>query len=71
MPNDPPTPPRPPVRPAGISDKLWAIIIEQGVADTANIEYLQQAGKDLWESDEEFEQFMASIGRPVPRETGR
>ena len=67
---EPPAPGQP-ARPPGIPDAIWAKIVEQGVAETANIEYLQQAGKDLWESDEEFEQFMASIGRPIRGEDRR
>jgi len=44
-----------------IPEKLRALIIEQGVAETANLEHIYGAGEDLWESDEGFEQFLKYI----------
>lgn len=44
-----------------IPEKLRALIIKQGVAETANLEHIYGAGEDLWESDEEFEQFLKFI----------
>jgi hypothetical protein len=56
-----PSPPPSQARPSDISPALWAKIVEQGVADTATLEHLYGAGKDLWETDAEFEQFLETI----------
>jgi hypothetical protein len=46
-----------------LPEKLRAKIIEQGVAETANLEHIYGAGEDLWESEEEFEQFLNYIAQ--------
>jgi hypothetical protein len=51
----PPVPPTPAGRPRKTLDEL---IAEQGVAETATFENLLGKGAELWDSDEEFEQFM-------------
>jgi hypothetical protein len=42
-------------------ERLAEIMAEQGVEKTATYENLVGAGADLWDSDEEFEAFMATI----------
>ncbi len=41
--------------------KLRRLIAEQGVANTATAERLLGAGRDLFASDAEFEQFLATV----------
>jgi hypothetical protein len=69
MPNEPPTPPQPPVRPPGLSDAAWAEILARVAAGTSTYDRLLGSGKDLWESDEEFEQFMEFL-RDIRRADG-
>jgi hypothetical protein len=46
------------------AERLRRIVEEQGVAETANVEHLEGCLEDLWESDEEFEQFLNRRHRP-------
>jgi len=48
-------------RPTGISEKLWKITIEQGKVESARGENILKWNCDLFESDEEFERFMAHM----------
>ena len=47
----------PPARP-DMPEKLQRMIEQQGVAHTATFEYLLGSGADLWETDEEFDDFV-------------
>lgn len=66
---EPTTAPAPPVKPRldDIPEPLLRLIREQGVAETATYENLLGSGKDLWESDEEFEEWMELL-RKLKRE---
>ena len=50
--------PRPPAPIPDAAERLRQMAEEQGVTHTANVEHLEGCLEDLWESDEEFEQFM-------------
>ncbi len=67
---DPPTP-KPTSKPSldDIPEYLRRKMIEQGVVHTANVEHLKEAGKGLWQSDEEFEAFMELL-RTLKKEKG-
>lgn len=47
--------------PAERAAKLHRLIREQGVEQTATYEYLLGRGRDLWETDEEFDEFLVGI----------
>jgi hypothetical protein len=52
-----------PIKRSNLSAEIRRKIKEQGVAKTANFEHLYGACADLWESDEEFEQFMQFLAQ--------
>jgi hypothetical protein len=55
-------PATPPNRPQQHSpEALGALIEKQGVRETATLEKQLGAGIELWDSDEEFEEFMKVI----------
>ncbi len=43
------------------TERLERLIVEQGVAETATAEHLAKAGEGLWDSDEEFDDFLAIL----------
>lgn len=57
-------------------DRFWhpktadELAAEQGVVSPQSLDELTGAAADLWENDEEFEQFLASIDRH-PREPAK
>jgi uncharacterized protein (DUF2384 family) len=56
---DAPTP-KPVLTPA---EKLARLIAEQGVRPVERFEDLLGRGRDLWETDEEFQEFLEAIRR--------
>jgi len=55
-----PTPPTPGSTPTRSLEKL---IVEQNVSATANFNHLLGSGQDLWEDDDEFDQFLATVAK--------
>jgi len=53
------------LKPEDIAAKLARIAAEQGNAETSNVEHLSKLAEtlDLWDSDEEFDEFLAGIAR--------
>ncbi len=45
------------------TERLERLIVEQGVSETATSEHLAKTGHGLFESDEEFEEWMALLDR--------
>ena len=50
-------------------EKLERMAREQGVTKTSNLENLEGKGKELWDSDEEFEQFLEHM-KAIRKEKG-
>lgn len=50
--------PTPPLLPDDASPEIRELVEEQGVAETAIFEKRLGAGKDLWATDEEFDEFL-------------
>jgi len=49
------------LKPEEIAAKLARIAAEQGNAETSNVEHLLGSGEDLWETDEELDEFLEGI----------
>lgn len=42
-------------------EKLQRLLAERGLADTSSAEHIAKAGAGLWDSDEEFDEFLAIL----------
>ncbi len=53
-----------PITPPSIStaeEKLQRLLAERGLADTFTADHIANAGAGLWDSDEEFDEFLAIL----------